>query len=57
MNSKEYKNIFNKIARENGFVKAFGGWFQESRECILVLDLQKSNFGDYYEMNILERRR
>jgi len=52
MNSKEYKNIFNTVARKNGFEKAFGGWFKESQECLLVLDLQKSNFGDYYEMNV-----
>ena len=52
MNSKEYRKVFNTIAQENGFEKAFGGWFKESQECILVLDLQKSNFGDYYEMNI-----
>ena len=52
MNSKEYKNTFNEIARKNGFEKAFGGWFKESQECMLVLDLQKSNYGDYYEMNV-----
>ena len=52
MNSKEYKNAFNAVARQNGFEKVFGGWFKESEECILVLDLQKSNFGDYYEMNV-----
>jgi len=52
MNSKEYKNTFHEIAKENGFEKAFGSWFKESKECILVLELQKSNFGDYYEMNV-----
>lgn len=51
MNSKKYKKVFNTVAQENGFEKSFGGWFKESQECILVLDLQKSNFGDYYEMN------
>jgi hypothetical protein len=52
MNSKEFKNTFNAVAREHGFEKAYSGWFKESQECILVLDLQKSNFGDYYEMNV-----
>lgn len=52
MDSKEFKNIFDEIAKSNGFEKAFGGWFRESPECIIVLDLQKSNFGDYYELNI-----
>lgn len=52
MDSKEFKNIFDTVAKANDFEKAFGGWFKESSECIIVLDLQKSNFGDYYELNI-----
>lgn len=53
MTSKEFKNsLFNHTAKANGFEKAFGGWFFESTDCITVLDLQKSNFGDYYELNI-----
>jgi len=52
MDSKEFKNVFGDVAKANGFSKAFGGWFKESIECITVLDLQKSNFGDYYELNI-----
>ncbi|MDI9359021.1 MAG: DUF4304 domain-containing protein [Phycisphaerales bacterium] len=52
MNSKEFKNIFNDFTTRNGFESAFGGWLKESAECIVVLDLQKSNFGDYYELNI-----
>ncbi len=52
MDSKEFKKIFDDITNKNGFEKAFGGWFRESDECINVLDLQKSNFGDYYELNI-----
>jgi hypothetical protein len=52
MDSKEFKNIFDEVAKRNDFEKSFGGWFIESSECIIVLDLQKSNFGDYYELNI-----
>ena len=52
MESKEFKNVFEKVAKANNFEKAFGGWFKESTECIVVLCLQKSNFGDYYELNI-----
>lgn len=52
MDSKEFKTVFSNIAKVYGFEKAFGGWFKESTECIVVLDLQKSNFGDYFEMNI-----
>jgi hypothetical protein len=52
MNSKEFKIIFGEVAKTNGFEKSFGGWFKEGAECIIVLDLQKSNFGDSYELNI-----
>ena len=53
MNSKEFKNtVFDIVAKSNGFENAFGGWFKESSECIAVLELQKSNYGDYYELNI-----
>jgi hypothetical protein len=52
MNSKEFKTLFHEVAKINHFEKAFGGWFRESLECIIVLDLQKSNFGDYYDLNI-----
>ena len=52
MDSKEFKNVFNEVAKSNSFEKAFGGWFKKSSECIIVLHLQKSNFGDYYELNI-----
>ncbi len=52
MDSKEFKKKFDNMAIVNGFEKAFGGWFKESSECITVLDLQKSNFGVYYELNI-----
>lgn len=52
MNSKEFKKLFGEVAKSNGFESAFGGWFRDSAECIIVLNLQKSNFGDYYEMNI-----
>ncbi|MEE1943687.1 DUF4304 domain-containing protein [Pedobacter sp. KR3-3] len=52
MDSKEFKNVFDEVAKSHGFSKAFGAWFKESPEAILVLELQKSKFGDYYELNI-----
>eukprot|EP01012_Entosiphon_sulcatum_P033915 TRINITY_DN42946_c0_g1_i1.p1 TRINITY_DN42946_c0_g1~~TRINITY_DN42946_c0_g1_i1.p1 ORF type:complete len:161 (+),score=18.46 TRINITY_DN42946_c0_g1_i1:430-912(+) len=48
MNNKEFKVIFGKIAKEYGFLKAYGGWYKQSDECIAILELQKSNYGDYY---------
>jgi hypothetical protein len=32
--------------------KDYGGWFIENSESIGVLELQKSNFGKYYQLNI-----
>lgn len=52
MNSKEFKNVFGDIAKAFGFSTAYGGWFKESSECFAVLELQKSNFGDSYLLNI-----
>jgi len=52
MDKNEFKDLFNSEARNNGFEKAFGGWFKVGQECIVVLDLQKSNYGNYYELNI-----
>jgi hypothetical protein len=49
---KEFKKIFDIIAIKNSFERAFGGWFIESSECIVVLALQKSNYGDYYQLMI-----
>ncbi len=52
MDSKEFKNIFGDIAKEHNFKKAFSGWYKESPECLSILELQKSNFGNYYQLNI-----
>ncbi|HNA61579.1 MAG TPA: DUF4304 domain-containing protein [Rhabdochlamydiaceae bacterium] len=52
MNSKEFKALFNRVAEAYGFKACFGGWYKESKECIVVLDLQKSGYGNYYELNI-----
>lgn len=52
MNSKEFKKMFGKIAKQYGFKAAFDGWFRESSECIVVLDLQKSNYGNFFYLNI-----
>jgi hypothetical protein len=52
MDIKEFKKLFSKVAIANGFTAAYGGWFRESPESVVVLDLQKSNFGNYVELNI-----
>jgi len=52
MDSKAFKKVFSNEAKSHGFESAFGGWFKTGEECIVVLDLQKSNFGDYYQLMI-----
>ncbi len=52
MESRDFKQMFSDVAKDNGFEKAFEGWFKESDEIIHVLDLQKSNFGKFYYLNI-----
>lgn len=52
MNNKDFKQIFSRIAKSKGFENIFDGWVKSSVENIIVLNLQKSNFGNYYEMNI-----
>ena len=52
MNSKEFKTVFGEVAKANDFKRAFGEWYKETPECIAILELQKSNFGDYYQLNI-----
>lgn len=52
MNHLNFKELFNTLVEKKNFHKAFDGWFLISSESIVVLDLQKSNYGDYYELNI-----
>ncbi len=52
METNEFKKMFGEIAKENGFERAFEGWFKEAPEVIHALDLQKSNYGKYYYLNI-----
>lgn len=52
MNSKEFRKIFDKTAKANDFKSAFGGWYKQSEECIAILELQKSVYGNLYLLNI-----
>ncbi|MDX2278013.1 MAG: DUF4304 domain-containing protein [Saprospiraceae bacterium] len=52
MDIKEFKIVFGEVAKAHNFKKAHGGWFKESPECLAILELQKSNFGNYYQLNI-----
>lgn len=52
MNKVDFKKVFGIIAKKKYFDTAFGCWYKESNETIVVLELQKSNYGNYYELNI-----
>ena len=52
METKNFKKIFGELAKSHGFESAFGGWFRESKECILFLELQRSNYSPLYYLNI-----
>ena len=52
METTRFKELFSEIAIANGFKAAYGGWFRESPECLVILGLQNSNFGNYFELNV-----
>ena len=52
METKNFRKYFKNLAKKNGFESAFNGWFKKSDECILAIELMKSNFGNYYQLNI-----
>ncbi|WP_291276172.1 DUF4304 domain-containing protein [Flavobacterium sp.] len=52
MENKEFKKTFGEIAKKYKFSNAFGGWFKANEECLAILELQKSSFGNNYYLNI-----
>lgn len=52
MNKSEFKKVFGKFAIDNGFESAFGGWFRESGDCIVAMQLQSSNYSSLFYLNI-----
>jgi hypothetical protein len=52
MDSKEFKRTFSNLANKCSFKKESDYWSKTSDESILLLELQKSNFGNYYYINI-----
>lgn len=52
MNSIDFKRIFGECAVENGFERAYEGWFKEFPDVIQVLELQKSNYANRYYLNM-----
>lgn len=52
MNTREFKALFGDVAKAHGFAAAHGGWYQRLPAIVLILDLQRSNFGKYFELNL-----
>ena len=50
--NKEFKKLFGEVAKSRGFQSIHGYWYVESVECILTLELLKSNFSNLYYLNI-----
>lgn len=52
MKNKEFKKVFNSVAIVHGFSYLHSIWYAESKECILVLELEKSNFSNIYYLTL-----
>lgn len=52
MESSEFKLLLGEIARAHAFTTAKGCWYRETPAALLVLDLQRSNFGNYFDLNL-----
>lgn len=46
------KKAFGETLRNAGFVNKSGSWYRSGTDAIVVLNLQKSDFGDYYYLNV-----
>lgn len=46
------KNAFGETVRNAGFVKKSGSWYRSGADAIVVLNLQKSDHGNYYYLNV-----
>ena len=45
------QTTFDEFGRASGFVKKSGSWYRRSAETIVVLNLQKSQYGPQYYVN------
>jgi hypothetical protein len=52
MVAKEFRALFGEVARAHGFIEVQGGWYRELPAALFGLQLQKSNFGAYFELNL-----
>jgi hypothetical protein len=52
MTSNVIKDVFASTLKRAGFQKKGEGWFKETDDAVLVANLQKSNFGAQYYVNL-----
>jgi len=52
MKENDLKNLISEVGQTHRFEKVKGGWIIARKECFIFLDLQKSKFGNYCDLNI-----
>jgi hypothetical protein len=52
MKSNVIKDAFGSAMKKAGFQKKSDGWYRDTNEAVLVANLQKSNFGEQYYVNL-----
>jgi hypothetical protein len=50
--SRVIQQSFDAALKEAGFQKTAGSWYLDGTDAILVANLQKSNYGDQYYVNL-----
>lgn len=48
METKEFKTMFGKIAKSNGFKFLYGGWYKESNDSMVIIYLLRSYYSKFY---------
>ena len=48
METKEFKTMFGKIAKSNGFKLLYGGWYKESEDSMVIIYLLRSYYSRLY---------
>jgi len=52
INSRELKKVLNNELSQYGFHRKGSTWLLKKKEVIVLVNLQKSNYGEYYYINI-----
>lgn len=52
IDKNKFKNAFAEALVNAGFVKKSNSWYLSGEDAIVVLNLQKSDHGDYYYLNV-----